>query len=142
MQTFLPYENFAESAKVLDMKRLGKQRVEALQVIQALLPGSTSSWRNHPATKMWRGHESWLHTYALQICDEWIDRGYRDTCRDKIDALVREHFGWETPRPPWLGDSDFHRAHRSNLVRKNAEFYAPKFESDLPDDLPYIWPVQ
>ena len=37
MQTFLPYENFAASAAVLDNKRLGKQRVETLQVIKAQL---------------------------------------------------------------------------------------------------------
>lgn len=36
MQTFLPYADFAESASVLDQKRLGKQRVETLQIFQAL----------------------------------------------------------------------------------------------------------
>ena len=36
MQTFLPYPDFAESAKVLDNKRLGKQRVECLQIMKAL----------------------------------------------------------------------------------------------------------
>ena len=36
MQTFLPYESFAESAKVLDWRRLGKQRVEGMQIIKAI----------------------------------------------------------------------------------------------------------
>ena len=35
MQTFLPYPDFHESAKVLDMKRLGKQRVEVLQLLNS-----------------------------------------------------------------------------------------------------------
>ena len=35
MQTFLPYENFLESAKVLDKKRCWKQVVEANQIIEA-----------------------------------------------------------------------------------------------------------
>jgi hypothetical protein len=35
VQTFLPYADFAESARVLDRARLGKQRVEALQVLRA-----------------------------------------------------------------------------------------------------------
>jgi len=30
MQTFLPYPGFADSARVLDRRRLGKQRGEAL----------------------------------------------------------------------------------------------------------------
>ena len=36
MQTFLPYASFEESAKVLDRQRLGKQRVECLQIFNAL----------------------------------------------------------------------------------------------------------
>ena len=35
MQTFLPTSNFAESAKYLDYRRLGKQRVEVLQLLNS-----------------------------------------------------------------------------------------------------------
>lgn len=38
MQTFLPYPSFELSARVLDDKRLGKQRVECLQILKALQP--------------------------------------------------------------------------------------------------------
>lgn len=38
MQTFLPYPDFSASARVLDDKRLGKQRVECLQILKALQP--------------------------------------------------------------------------------------------------------
>lgn len=37
MQTFLPYPDFSKSASVLDKRRLGKQRVENLQIMQVLL---------------------------------------------------------------------------------------------------------
>lgn len=33
MQTFLPYQNFVASARVLDRQRLGKQRVEGSRPI-------------------------------------------------------------------------------------------------------------
>lgn len=36
MQTFLPYDSFKKSARVLDQRRLGKQRVECLQILGAL----------------------------------------------------------------------------------------------------------
>jgi hypothetical protein len=36
MQTFLPYPDFRKSAEVLDRQRLGKQRVEGLQLINSL----------------------------------------------------------------------------------------------------------
>ena len=41
--------------------------------------------------------------------------------------------------PPWLGDPDFHRSHRSALVRKDPGYYRPVFP-EVPDDLPYVWP--
>jgi len=55
MQTFLAYPDYKLSASVLDMKRLGKQRVEAWQIVQALTVPEYG-WKNHPAVKMWRGH--------------------------------------------------------------------------------------
>lgn len=57
MQTFLPYPSFTLSAICLDNKRLNKQILECDQILNALAPGSTSGWRNHPAVKMWRGYE-------------------------------------------------------------------------------------
>ncbi len=36
MQTFLPYESFEKSAQTLDWRRLGKQRVEGMQIINAI----------------------------------------------------------------------------------------------------------
>ena len=36
MQTFLPYKSFKKSAETLDYQRLGKQRVEAMQIINVI----------------------------------------------------------------------------------------------------------
>jgi hypothetical protein len=63
MQTFLPYASFSESAKALDYKRLGKQRVECRQILRALEHGG--GWANHPATRLWRGYETALKAYSL-----------------------------------------------------------------------------
>ena len=41
--------------------------------------------------------------------------------------------------PWWLGEEDFHRAHRSSLLRKDPGHYGELFQ-DVPDDLPYVWP--
>ena len=80
MQTFLPYSDFEKSAKVLDYRRLGKQRVEGYQIMKALLNLTESkAWRNHPATAMWRGHEGALALYCKTMCEEWIRRGYNDS---------------------------------------------------------------
>jgi len=141
MQTFLPYADFAKSAQVLDRQRLGKQRVETLQVLKALhVPDY--GWRQHPAVKMWQGFGGALLEYQAAICNEWTSRGYRDTCLEKSTAIVLES-GLSLANvvmPDWLGDEELHRSHRSNLIRKFPEHYRPLFELGLSDDLPYVWP--
>ena len=131
MQTFLPYPDFRKSAQVLDYKRLGKQRVEALQLLNAMR-GQTKGWRNHPCTVMWRDYEQALIQYAIVVCEEWIARGYKDTLLPRFKAQVTT----TNPEMPWwLGLKQLHLSHQSNLVRKDSTFY--KF--DVQDNLPYIW---
>ena len=135
MQTFLPVPDFLESARILDDVRLGKQRVEAYQIIRTL-DGVTKGWRNHPAVRMWRGHEAVLIRYGLVICAEWEARGYADTVREKLGV----HHRPDGAQPPWLGDPTFHASHRSNLLRKDPAWYG-RFGWTEPPDLPYVWPV-
>ena len=87
----------------------------------------------------------------------WLSFGYRDTCREKILSMLGEHgySGSEkkleeryeaalagTDRaflPPWFGDEAFHRSHRSNLLRKEPQWYG-QFGWTEPADLAYEWP--
>ncbi|MBW8486592.1 MSMEG_6728 family protein [Actinomadura parmotrematis] len=146
MQTFLPCKDFAESARVLDRLRLGKQRVETLQVLRGLtVPGY--GWRHHPAVRMWKGHEEALVRYGLEICRQWCERGHTDTCAASLESQAgflrvrtQHELAAAGALPPWLGDPAFHRSHQSSLVRKDPEHYRPFFP-DVPDDLPYVWPL-
>lgn len=142
MQTFLPDPSYATSASMLDYRRLGKQRVETKQILLAL-GKSKGGWVNHPATKMWRGHELELSTYGLAMCKEWVERGYNDTLGQYFLAMrdAYEADGHPNIPPPWLGDEVFHASHRSNLLRKDPVFYAQYGWSETPD-LPYVWPVE
>lgn len=140
MQTFLPYESFTRSAVSLDDKRLGKQRVETLQIMGALI--LDRGWVNHPATKMWRGYEMALLHYQYAMCFEWhVIRGYKDTClRKTMDMFWRApYLAQDWSWPWWLGNDEFHLSHRSNLIRKDEDFYRPQFPY-IPDDLEYAWP--
>jgi hypothetical protein len=145
VQTFLPYADFAASARALDPKRLGKQRVEALQILKAVTT-PTYGWQYHPAVAMWRGHVEALTTYGLVVSREWVARGRPDTCAAQIaefaaaEPLTQAQLAERGLLPPWLGDEAFHLAHRSSLLRKDPEWYRPLF-GDIPDDLPYVWPV-
>lgn len=133
MQTFLPYADFTASAQSLDRMRLGKQRVEAMQILGSLTRGG--GWVNHPATKMWRGYEAALQQYGVTVCREWLNRGYKDTVTDKLLSMYTVSV---VTMPPWIGDENFHRSHRANLVRKLPEHYAPQF-GNLEWE-PYVWP--
>jgi hypothetical protein len=148
VQTFLPYADFRRSAEVLDRRRLGKQRVECLQVLRGLTV-PTYGWRHHPAVKMWRGHVEALGRYTFTVCEVWSERGGADTVAATVagelaalglaDVRSQEELAAAGALPPWLGDEAFHRSHRSSLVRKDPDLYRPVFD-DVPDDLPYVWP--
>ena len=134
MQTFLPYPDFKKSVEVLDYKRLGKQRVETFQVLNILLGRTdTKGWINHPVTKMWRGYEPALQMYQNYTISEWIKRGYKNT-------MQFENILIEARMPSWLGDERLHKSHRSNLLRKDWEYYSEFFEED--PNLPYFWPTE
>lgn len=115
--------------------------MEDYQILRALL-GITSGWTNHPAVRMWKGHEEPLLVYGTAICEEWKRRGFKNQIFRK---LWRAEIVNQIPiplarRPGWAGDPDFHRSHQSNLLRKDPEWYG-QFGWDVPDDLPYVWPV-
>ena len=134
MQTFLPYFNFVKTAKCLDNKRLGKQRVEAKQILEILL-GKSSRWSNHPAVKMWVGHKELLAIYMNVMIKEWIYRGFNNSM-----PLV---YFWtkKVAIPYWFGDKRIIASHRSNLLRKRQDYYS-KFNWDVESDLKYFWPVK
>lgn len=143
MQTFLPFPDFKQSVAVLDRQRLGKQRLENMQLIKALTQGG--GWSNHPAAKMWAGYELALLEYQEATCKEWVNvRGYKDTCWLKsLEFFTEEELdryeAKEYDLPAWFGDPAFHLAHASNLLRKDNEFYAGVVGTNDPT-LEYVWP--
>lgn len=141
MQTFLPFPDFEKSAEVLDNKRLGKQRIEALQLVKELLGLSWSkSIRNHPACIMWQNNIHSLIDYGITMCNEWsLVRGFDDTVWGQLVGCLEKHKSNNKNKPSWFGNEDFHLSHKSNLLRKDYSFYSIFF-GDLDPTLPYIWP--
>lgn len=140
MQTFLPYSRIEDTMAVLDRQRLGKQRVEALQLVQCL-GGETDAWLRHPCAQMWIGHGGFLVYYGLAACLEWRRRGYRDTTMqkllDRVDLFPLNTFS----APPWLGVHAFHLSHKQNLVRKDPDYYGTYWPGVQPA-WEYIWPTK
>ena len=133
MQTFLPYSDFKQTAKCLDYRRLGKQRVEANQILNIILgKNKSNAWVNHPAIKMWKNYSLSLIEYRNTIIQEWINRGYNN---NMLILPINEKIIY----PYWLGNQKFHSSHKSNLLRKDYNYYS-QFNWNESNDLPYIWP--
>ena len=138
MQTFLPYQSFEQSAASLDYRRLGKQRLEAMQLINSIAilknnPQAKVGWHNHPARRMWVGFTDALKLYCNVMITEWIARGYKNTMQF-----------YDIPNnielPSWIGLEQFHSSHRANLLRKDFIFYSTYGWTEDPQT-PYYWPA-
>ena len=148
MQTFLPYRSYKRSVRCLDYRRLGKQRVEASQLIYAItckrksLPSDVTlsvedykqlpycSWAHHPCAIMWRNHLEALKDYHNKAITEWVARGYRNTM--ELASVDEGRLRYPAfPRP-------FFPAMRSNLLRKDPKFYS-RYGWKVPHDLEYVW---
>ena len=132
MITFLPSSSFEESAKILDYKRLGNQRVEANLIRKTILGGGR--WINHPAVRMWLPYYPALLLYRNEMIKEWISRGFKNAMSIlEISELI-------IIMPIWLGNPLLHSSHRSNLLRKDPTWYGQFGWIEKPD-MQYWWPV-
>jgi len=130
MQTFLPFKQFDQSAKALDSKRLNKQILEGYQILKVLSNNDPkAAWRNHPAVKMWRGHEGQLWLYIMAMVDEANIRGIKtdknlDNLRTLKSALSKS---WGFSLPNWYKDPfvlvKVLTTHKANLFRKDPVYY-------------------
>ena len=134
MQTFLPYPDFFESLNCLDNKRLGNQ---IYRECKTLVNGK---WSNHPVAKIWNNHKHALCTYALIGLKVLKDRNRPYPHWEEWFVQKQKEFS-DTGFPPIIGHKPFHDSHKSNLLRKNPEFYS-KYNWDVPRDLPYVWMME
>lgn len=162
MQTFVPLtSSYEDIASTLDRARLNKQALEGWQILMNLVQldpqGNhriSKGWSNHPAVKMWRGHEVALYQYVQAMVDEWIKRGYKSTIGDKArdtikTAIANDLLDSSSSAPPrWISDQKLFEqvasSHRMALLSKDYEWYSqfkwPEDSGRRPDTYEYIWP--
>ena len=125
VNVFVPHTDLVEIAECLDTKRLYKQIVECKQILNALKAirnNEKAGYTNHPATKMWIGHDKALRAYQLIMLNEWLERrwdtsfGYKE-----LKHIIGE---FDDYSPVWWGDENVHMSHRAMLFRKDSTHYA------------------
>lgn len=161
MQTFITYRSFEDTAKSLDNKRLGKQRLEATQILKCLewynsdRTDKAPSYRRHPGILQWVGYDIALKHYLKAMCDEWISRGFKNT----IDTEISND---DPVFPWWFGEEyfpSFIKTHRNRLMQKDLDYYAEDktlawkhisadykindiVKTTFDPNLDYYWPVR
>lgn len=164
VNVFVIKPNIYETARLLDDKRLGKQRVEAKQIINALeefdLTGriTKAGWSNHPAVKSWIGFTNHLKVYFNIIVREWCSRGFNNTMQlypidERPYNIVNCNFDGRTSNydrsqfnqysfPFWISFPPFYLSHQASLCRKDPKYYKSLLCDTLNPYLNYgyIWP--
>lgn len=153
MQTYLPYEDFKETARVLEVHDLATSistSISILDCIHETVDGNEVDMVNRlPIVRMWRGREVVLVQYGETLLEEWYGRPSDE--RLAIDFMAEEdalalHMEWATSgeysmdRPRWTSDTNLHLAHRAELIRHDPPNYAHVWP-DLNLDRAMFWPV-
>lgn len=118
----MPLPDFHETVQCLDKRRLNKQRLEAIQILETLNKPQDEKgkgWSNHPAVLMWNGYTEALIDYGLACVEQAAIKGFRPG--DLGNRLIRFSFGDEIVMPHWMGNEAFHASHRAALLRKGLE---------------------
>lgn len=151
------------TAQILDQQRLGKQRVEAYQIINALEEYDstgviTNGWKDHPALKSWIGYTNHLKVYFNIIVREWIRRGFQNNmqlypidetpynivpCGFENGCITYDASKFNIYSFPfWVSFYPFYMSHQASLCRKNPKYYKFMLRDELKPFLNfgYLWP--
>jgi hypothetical protein len=114
VNTFIIADTPQECARLLHHRHLGKQRVEAYQIVN-VIEKQTKGWSLHPATLMWMHHLDALKYYTNCMIDEWISRGY-------VNNMKKYKLDHKPKMPWWFSWKPLQTSHKCSLLRKN-EYY-------------------
>ena len=155
VNTFLVHPDYSISAKILDDRRLGKQRVEAQQIIDAIIElkagNTTRGWVNHPATRSWVNNVESLKLYFNSVVIEWVARGFVNNYELYQDVDP------QSEKPYWVDCPAVHYSHMAQLIQKDPLYYCysnlvdkvPRELLEYFDSMPsaytrsgYVWPYK
>lgn len=135
--TLMPYIGFFKSVQSLDDARASRQRQDALKILKGLMSDPAVPY--HISQAGWSGYEYTLGVYGMSACSNWQQkRGHRDNLAFQIHQIL-EGVPHDLDMPPWMGDLNIHRSHRSYLIRRLPEHYLPSWPN-TPENMPILWP--
>lgn len=146
---YMPYIKYQHTAASLSDDHLDNTIKTCIQIFRVFL-GENRVLRGHPIYRMWKGHEMALLTFGGSLSSEWSRRmeamlGEADPERQiAFHSLAVQHGSKFSRRsvlkPSWLGDIDYHRSCRSELLRLDREHYGPQGWGEVPERMPQLFP--
>lgn len=121
---FMPYGERQRAAVALDTHRLGRMPSEALRILREIKAGG-----NSPSAKFWRPRQDTLVSWASCYMDELIVRGYLPQKGIKAHLQLFLALEARIKTTPEIGRICL--SHRGELVRRDPEYYIPKFYFDV-----------
>lgn len=119
MNTFLVSYNLSDNFKKIDEKRLFKQVLEAVQLLDGIV-NNKKSWERHPARLMWKNNPGALFSYVKFAWEECKSRKIAVNSKLYLNAetLYLSKVGYNYTKeqfPSWWGREDIAASHRSRL---------------------------
>lgn len=158
MQTFLLHTDHHITAKLLDYKRLGKQRLECTQLMDVLLRKANllqdgkTGWNNHVAVEYWytaiKNCLPYLILYTDIMIEEWINRGYKNTIdTTKYKEIISKNANlFRFDESIWRTyENDVIVSHRARVLQKDFDYYSKIFKENnisIPENwenMEYFW---
>jgi len=141
VNTFLISDDWNETARALDTRRLGRQIQEVYELasvvlrhelgqpaVENMLTGLSipqierlwTAYQHHPVVRMWVGHSRALVEYGQACADEWQERqGIAHLMGAKIEKLMILYGEFLTQAPPlWQYREELYKVHRGVLLWK------------------------
>lgn len=131
MNVFITNISPLETAKNLDKRRLFKQIIESIQILDAL-EGRSEAWRNHPATLQYAEHIDWLKAYSECLLTYREGFTTRANKADKTAQLLT----------PAFHNEDFFNQMKRRLFTKDPEHYAQWSDLGTSDENWYWSPAE
>lgn len=145
MIVWMPYTKPGASAQSLTVAHLNEQIAAAEGLLRLLREEDLDE--NHKEwlpTQMWVGFEYSLCIHGLMAANELATVRKKPGNMKSIAYLatigkeLEEMPGIDRGSPPWLGDLDVHRSHRSNLIMRHPK-YTLQWKG-VPSRMPVLWP--
>jgi hypothetical protein len=141
----MPHINSGATAASLSDTDLREQIGVVDRIVRGLEGDESGQEGDFLGLSMWTGFEYRLILHGMRLAHELIAIRHIAVAEGltayiaKIGIELEEAGDTDRTDPPWVGNLDVHRSHRSQLIRLDPQSYADRWPN-TPPRMPALWP--